>query len=139
MTRYPSVHTLEIAVEVAKNTPALKTPATQTALLIAEKTSGNSAPIQALLEQIDHDPVKVEIIKAEYGADDTFKDVTSILRKHLRDFPLIVLPSARYNAAFGGDPLPRVPKVLKVQYRMNGKLGQVSFPENATVLLPQPK
>ena len=139
MTRYPSVQMLELAVEVAKSDPKLKTEATQRALAIAEKTSGNAGQVQTLLAQLDHEPVKVEIIKAQYGANDTFKDVTEILRQHVRGFPLIVLPSASYNAAFGGDPFPRVVKELKVHYRMNGKEGEVSFPENANVLLPMPK
>ena len=51
--------------------------------------------------------VKVEIIKAEYGADGKWNDVTEVLRKHATDLPLITLPSLDaafpYNASFG-DP-----------------------------------
>jgi hypothetical protein len=83
--------------------------------------------------------VKIEIIKAEYGAAAKVKDVTTILRKHVHDFPVIVLPSPSYNATFGGDPAPGVVKQLKVQYRMDGKPGEATFAENASIQLPRPK
>ena len=65
--------------------------------------------------------------------------MTESVRQHVRGFPLIVLPSSKYNAAFGGDPARGVVKQLKVQYRMNGKAGEASFEENATIVLPAPK
>jgi hypothetical protein len=83
--------------------------------------------------------MKVEIIKAEYGEGTQFKDVTETLRKYVRDFPLIVLPSSNYNASLGGDPLPGTPKKLKIRYRIDGKAGEATFPENATIMLPVPK
>jgi hypothetical protein len=52
---------------------------------------------------------------------------------------LIVLPSASYNSAFGGDPASGTVKQLKIQYRINGKPGEVSLPEDATIMLPTPK
>ena len=109
------------------------------ALKIAQKISGDSADVQQLLAQLNQEPVQIEIIKAEYGANSTYRDVTDILRKHVRDFPLIVLPSANYNASFGGDPLPSVRKQLKIRYRLNGKEGEAVFAENATIMLPIPK
>ncbi|MBN1854980.1 MAG: HEAT repeat domain-containing protein [Pirellulales bacterium] len=134
MERYPSVPMLRLAVESAKN-PALRDKATGVAMTVASKIGGG-ADVQKLFEQVQREPVKVEILKATYGAGDTLKDVTSILQKHARDFPLIVLPSSSYNEAFGGDPIPNVVKQLKVQYRMDGKSGEVVFPENAPILLP---
>ena len=83
--------------------------------------------------------MKIEIIKAEYGTGTKWKDVSAILCRHVRDFPLIALPSSSYDSAFGGDPVPGVVKQLKVQYRMNGKEGEASFQENATIMLPMPK
>jgi formylglycine-generating enzyme required for sulfatase activity len=77
--------------------------------------------------------VKVEIVTAEYGADDRWKDVTEVLRKHVVDLPLIALPSPDYNESFG-DPLPSVPKQLKIQYKIDGKPGEVVLPENAPIL-----
>jgi HEAT repeat protein len=137
LERHPSVDMLRLATEAAKD-PSLKNDAAGISLLIAQKIGG-SADVAKLLAQMGHDPVEVEIIKAEYGANTKFKDVTNILRKHVSDFPLIVLPSSNYNAALGGDPVPGVVKQLKVQYRINGKAGEASFPENATIMLPVPK
>jgi hypothetical protein len=51
---------------------------------------------------------------------------------------VITLP-VPYNAAFGGDPVPNTAKQLKVQYRINGKAGEATFPENAVIDLPNPK
>jgi hypothetical protein len=62
-----------------------------------------------------------------------------MLRRHVRDFPLIALPTSGYNTAFGGDPAPGIVKQLKIQYRMNGKPGEATFPENAMILLPVPR
>ena len=119
LERYPSIDTLKLAVEVAK-TPSLKKEAAATSLAIAQKIGGKSVDVQKLLTQVGQGPVKVEILKAEYGAGTKFMDVTEVLRKHVRDFPLIVLPSPSYNASFGGDPAPSVVKQLRIQYRMNG-------------------
>lgn len=137
LERHPSVEGLQLAVETAK-VPSLKNEAAATALAIAQKLGG-SADVQKLLAQVGQEPVKVEIVKAEYGAGNKVVDVTAILRKHVRDFPLIVLPSSNYNSAFGGDPAGGVVKELKIQYRMNGKAGEASFAENATIMLPMPK
>ena len=67
------------------------------------------------------------------------KNVAPILKKHVSDFPLIALPASSYNSAFGGDPAPSVPKMLKVQYRMDGKEGKAEFKENAAIMLPNQK
>jgi len=138
MERYPSIDMLKLAVAMAKD-PALKSDAAGISLVIAQKIGGGSIDVQKLLAQVGHEPVKVEIIKAEYGAGTTFRDVTEILRRSVRDLPLIVLPSPSYNTSFGGDPVPGTVKQLKVQYRLNGKPGEATFPENATIMLPVPK
>jgi len=135
--RYPSIDALRLAVETAK-IPSLKNEAAAAALAIAQKIGG-STDVQKLLSQVGQEPVKVEIVKAEYGAGNKSVDVTAILRKHARDLPLIVLPSSSYNTAFGGDPAGGVVKQLKVQYRMDGKAGEAVFQENDTILLPVPK
>ena len=138
MERYPSIDMLQLAVDAAK-VPSLKKEAARISLIIAQKIGGDSVDAQKLLAQIGHDPVKVEIIKAEYGAGTEFKDVTETLRRHVRNFPLIVLPSSSYNSSLGGDPLPGIPKQLKVRYRINGKAGEMSFPENGPIMLPIPE
>jgi hypothetical protein len=137
LERYPTVDMLKVAAEAAKD-PALKDAAAGISLVIAQKIGG-SADVQKLLAQFGHDPVKIEIIKAEYGTGQKSKDVTNILRKYVRDFPLIVLPSSNYNSSLGGDPAPGVVKQLKIQYKIDGKAGEASFDENATIMLPIPK
>jgi HEAT repeat protein len=136
--RYPSAAMLSLALE-ATRLPELKNEAVAVALIIAEKTGTRSPELQKLLREMGQGTVKIEIVKAEYGAGTSFKDVTTILRKHVRDFPVVILPSPSYNATFGGDPAPGVVKQLKVQYRMAGKPGEVSLVENATIVLPVPK
>ena len=91
------------------------------------------------MSQVGHGSMKIEILKAEYGAGDKFKDVTGVLKRVVHDFPVIMLPADDYNASFGGDPASGVVKQLKIRYRMNGKPGEVSFAENATIVLPMPK
>lgn len=137
MGRYPSGGMLSVALEATK-IKELKNEAIAVAMLIAQKSRARSAELQKLLAQSGRGLVKIEIIKAEYGAGTAVKDVTTILRKHVHDFPVIILPSPSYNATFGGDPAPGVVKQLKVQYRMGGKAGEVSFQENASIELPKP-
>ena len=67
------------------------------------------------------------------------KDVTDALQKQVRDLPLITLPSPSYSASFGGDPVPGTTKQLTVRYRINGKAGEASFPEDSIVMLPMPE
>jgi hypothetical protein len=136
--RYPSVDMLKLALELEK-VPALKEEAAGASLRIAQKLGGRGVDFRKVLAEVGREPVKVEIIKAQYGAGTQQKDVTAILRQHVRDFPVIVLPESGYNDAFGGDPAPGTTKELKIQYRLNGKAGEVSFPENATIMLPVPK
>jgi len=138
MGRYPSAGMLPLALK-ATSIPQLKNEALAVAMLVAGKTGARSAELQRLLAEGGKGMAKIEIIKAEYGANTNVKDVTTILRKHVHDFPIIVLPSPSFNATFGGDPAPGVPKQLKVQYRMDGKPGEVSFKENASIELPKPK
>ncbi len=137
LDKYASPDMLRLAMEAGK-VPALKDDATRIAMVIAGKIGGNSTEARKLLAQMGQDPVKVEIIKAEYGAGTKQKDVTETLRRYVRDLPLIALPSSRYNSSFGGDPVQGVPKHLKIQYRINGKSGEASFPEDAVIMLPMP-
>ena len=137
LERYPSVDAMQLAVQTAK-TPSLADTAKAAAMAIAQKIGG-SADVAELLRQAGQDPVKVEILKAEYGAGDKFKDVTAAVRKQAGSLPLIALPKSSYNSSFGGDPVPGVVKTLKIQYRIDGKSGEATFKENATIMLPIPK
>ena len=82
--------------------------------------------------------MKIEIVKAEYGAGEKTKDVTETLQKHVGGLPVIILPSPHYNISLGGDPAPGVVKQLTVQYRINGKSGEATFAEDAAIMLPMP-
>lgn len=88
-----------------------------------------SAPIAKL---------KIEIVKAEYGADGDQKDVTKILQRRVTDWPVISLPAPDYATAFGGDADPSRLKELRIQYKINDRPGAVAFVDNATILLPVP-
>ena len=138
LVRYPSLKTLELAIDTAK-VPSLKIAATKTSLEIAQKIGGAGVDVKELLAQAGIGPLKIEIIKAEYGAGTTFKDVTEAVRKSVRNLPLVVLPASTYNASFGGDPVPGIPKQLKVKYKINDETGEASFQENDAVLLPMPE
>ncbi|HZL86874.1 MAG TPA: PBS lyase, partial [Pirellulaceae bacterium] len=109
------------------------------ALVIAQKLGGPSATVQDLLTKIGAEPVKVEILKASYGAGSQQKDVTETVAQRVGTSPLISLPKPTYNESFGGDPAPNTKKVLHVQYKINGKSGEATFDENAVVILPLPK
>lgn len=134
----PSTAGLAVAVG-SQQLPALKTDATKATLAIAQKLGEQGVDVKQLMSSGGLNQVDLEIIKAQYGAGATQKDVTKELQKHVDGLPLIALSSGSYNAAFGGDPTPGVVKQLKIEYRMNGKTGEVSFPENAMILLPMPE
>jgi HEAT repeat protein len=135
---YPTKDTLQLAINAAQ-VPGLKPDAVRAALIIATKLNGKSIDTRELLSQLKFEPVKLEIIKAEFGSGSMQKDVTEALKQQAADKRLILLKSPTYAANFGGDPAPGLVKQLKVQYRMNGKAGEATFPENACVVLPMPK
>ncbi|GAB6166080.1 hypothetical protein JCM19992_20800 [Thermostilla marina] len=134
--RYPSLDMLRLVVHVAKNADVRK-EATAAAMQIAQQLPA-AAEVTELLQEVGYEPVKLEILEARYGAEGKEKDVTAVVQKAAKDMPLIVLPSASYNQAFGGDPVPGVVKELRIRYRMNGREGEATFRENATILLPIP-
>lgn len=135
---HPSKEMLTLTIGVMK-IPALKEDATEATLVIAQKLGSKGIDVKDMLAGAGLDKVKVEIVKAEYGSGATQKDVTAVLQKQAGDLPLITLTPASYNASFGGDPLPGSVKVLKVSYKINGRAGEASFPENAVIVLPMPK
>ena len=120
-------------------TPELKEDATQAVLLIAQKLSGKGPEVKEMLEKAGLDKVKLEIVKAQYGAGAAQKDVTEILHKQIGDLPMLTLADGSYNASFGGDPAPSTVKQLKIQYRINGKAGEATFAEDALIVFPMPK
>jgi hypothetical protein len=133
MERYPSPEMLSAAIE-AEPAAELKDEARRVALAIAAKLAPGT-DVEQLLAKLGQEPVKIEIVKAEYGAGQMQKDVTDIVRRQIRSLPLISLPGGNYNEAFGGDPAPGTKKQLKIQYRLNGKAGEATFDENSVILL----
>jgi len=137
LLRYPSEEMQAIAMEAAE-VPALKEQALLVVMGMASKGI-NRDELGRALAQAGHTPVKLEIVKAEYGVGEKIKDVTDVLRKYAKNYRIIFLPSASYNQSFGGDPAQGVVKQLKIKYRIDGKEGEVSLNENATIVLPLPK
>ncbi len=138
LERYPNLETLKIALNATKAS-ALKDDAGRSAQIIAQKIGSKTPEARELLAQAGLKPLKLEIIKAEYGAGTSQKDVTSTLRNLTEELAVIKLPTGSYNDAFGGDPAPGTPKRLVIQYRMGDKAGEASFDENAPIALPMPK
>jgi HEAT repeat protein len=135
--RYPSEPMRAIAMQAAE-VPALKDEASLVLMGMASKGISR-AELGKAVAKAGHRSVKLEIIKAEYGAGGKSKDVTAILRKYAKSYPIIFLPSMSYNDNFDGDPAQGVAKRLTVKYRIDGKEGEVSLNENAIVVLPIPK
>ncbi len=138
LKRYPSIEMLKMAINLAK-IPELKDEAVQAALFIAQKQGDKSEEVKGLLAKVNLAKVKLEIVKAEYGAGATLKNVTKVLQDRAGELQLISLPAENYNESFGGDPAPNTVKQLKIQYRINGKAGEATFAENALIVLPMPK
>ena len=136
--RYPSDTTRAIALE-ASNVPALKDEALLVVAAVASGKSIDRAELGRALAQGSHKPVKLEIIKAFFGAGTQTKDVTAILRRYAKNYRVIFLPGESYNESFQGDPAPGTVKQLKIRYRIDGKEGDISLNENATILLPLPR
>jgi HEAT repeat protein len=134
----PSVESLKLAIK-AIQMPDLKEDATQATLVIAQKIGGTAPEAKELLSKAGIETVKLEIVKAEYGAGAMQKDVTSILQGLIGDLPIVTLPKANYNTSFGGDPAPDKPKQLTIQYKLNGKPGEATFAENALIIFTTPK
>jgi hypothetical protein len=138
LKRYPSLDALKLAIKIGQSAD-LKDDATQASLAIATKLGGQANEVRTLLGKAGLEKVKIEIVKAEYGAGSNQVDVTAILRKHVGESQWITVPGASFNAAFGGDPAAGAVKQLKIQYRINGKAGEASFAENSLIILPLPK
>ena len=142
--RYRNLETLRLAAKMTRDFPKLNKEATQATLVIArelgdEKHSATADEARQIVSHAKLNKVKLEIVKAEYGAGAKQKDVTKMLQKQVANVQLISLPSPSYAATFGGDPMPGTPKKLTIQYRINGKAGDESFAENSLVILPMPK
>jgi HEAT repeat protein len=138
LQRIPSAESLQMAIN-AQAVPEVKTEANATILVIAQKAGGKDPRVTELLSKAGFEKVKLEIVKAEYGADGHQRDVTALLRKQAGDLPLITLPNkGGFNGNFGGDPAPDRVKQLKIQYKINGKSAEAVFAEDTLIALPMP-
>jgi hypothetical protein len=79
---------------------------------------------------------ELRIERAMYGHDTRFVDVTETLRQALRaqGGRLDIIVS---NQTFRIDPAPANPKILRVEYLLNGQPLREEIPENARLLLPR--
>lgn len=98
----------------------------------------NGAPIPGGSPLYATTRVAIEILKAEYGAQDQKKDVTAILQRQVGNSSQIPLPAGDYNASFGGDPASGRQKELKIWYRINGRSSEAIFRENEPISLRVP-
>ncbi len=135
--RTPTMDMLTLAVE-AGATAELRDDARIATATIMSKMGEATPEAWTLAGRLGLPKVQLEILRATYGAGDVQKDVTTPLRKVVGNVPLIPLPAAGYNASFGGDPAPGQAKRLSIQYRLNGTPGEVSFAEDAVIVLPVP-
>jgi hypothetical protein len=137
LERYPNLPTLKVAIQ-AIQAPGLKDDATKTALVMGRKLADKSPEAVVMLAEAGLKLPKLEVLKAQYGAGNTQKDVTETVRKHLAESAGKAQPSI-YNQLFGGDPAPNVVKQLKIRYRLDGKEQEATFDENAPIVLPTAK
>jgi hypothetical protein len=73
------------------------------------------------------------IMRAQYGADYRFRDVTSLLNSQIQGDRLNLRIT---NDSMAGDPAPDRPKILTVSYQFNGQPAQVVVNERDTLTLP---
>jgi hypothetical protein len=75
----------------------------------------------------------LQIIRADYGIDNRFANVTSRLASLIQGNSLSLRVT---NESMGGDPAEERPKVLNVWYSFNGRVANVSVNEKDTLNLP---
>jgi len=77
---------------------------------------------------------RVTILSAQYGARDRFADVTRILRTRMGRDGRLQLPVG--NDTMGGDPAPATPKVLRIEYEIQGRRLHKDVREGDMLVLP---
>jgi hypothetical protein len=75
----------------------------------------------------------LQILRADYGTDNRFVNVTSRLAANVQGNALTLRIT---NDSMGGDPAEDHPKVLNVWYSFNGRVGNVLVNEKDTLNLP---
>src|ERR1019366_8041456 len=85
----------------------------------------------ALLPPSSRSVSPLVIVKAEYGAQDKWLDITEIARKAVRDGQLRL----RADNTLGPDPVHGVVKSLRVTYDIGGKEQRAVASENQEILI----
>jgi opacity protein-like surface antigen len=75
----------------------------------------------------------LQILRADYGADNRFVNVTSRLASNVQGNALTLRIT---NGSMGGDPAEDHPKILNVWYTFNGRVGNARVNEKDTLNLP---
>ena len=95
--------------------------------------------MRELLSKAGLDKVKLEIVKAEYGAGSTQKDVTAVLRKQAGDLPLITLGFGELQRQLWRRPGAGKRQAIEDPIPDQRQAGEASFAEDALIVLPMPK
>ncbi|MFM7076304.1 MAG: hypothetical protein ACKO3G_09590 [Planctomycetaceae bacterium] len=135
--RYPDTAMLELAAKAGAQA-GVKPEARIAAAAILQRLPEASADAYRLAEGLGLKKVKLEIVKATYGAGERQKDVTDVVRKNAGSLPLLFIPGDNFNKVFGGDPAPGDKKLLTIRYTIDGKPGEARIEENGTIELPLP-
>ena len=77
-------------------------------------------------------PDELRVVSARYGARETWIDVTEEIRQKVSDNTLEITASN----AIAGDPLYGVPKILQLQYLLDGEHKTAALWEGATLRIP---
>jgi DnaJ-like protein len=75
----------------------------------------------------------LRILRAYYGAEGQFMNVTEALRSHVDDGHLFLHID---NYTMGGDPIPEVHKYLRVLYMVDGQRRNIVIDEKTDLRLP---
>jgi hypothetical protein len=75
----------------------------------------------------------LQILRADYGIDNRFVNVTSRLNSYIQGNSLSISVT---NESMGGDPAEDHPKALNVWYSYNGRVANVTVNEKDTLNLP---
>ncbi|HEV2616258.1 MAG TPA: DUF3395 domain-containing protein [Candidatus Acidoferrales bacterium] len=75
----------------------------------------------------------LQIVRADYGAENHSADVTALLSSRIRDGQLSLRVN---NDTMGGDPAKGRPKQLRVVYLWQGTRHEASAPEGGTLTIP---
>ena len=132
----PILDGLRLAAEAANDEVRDEARATAAAILLA--MGEPAAEAWEIVGSLGLQRAAVEIVQASYGSPTKRKDVTAMVRKRVAGVPVIALGSPSYSASFGGDPAPGEEKTLTIRYSLDGREGEATFAENATIVLPVP-